>query len=278
MIIDCHAICHAVKHTIGDLSYSEQKVGIVFGFLRKMLSISKTFDTPNFIFCWDSKKNKRKEIYPSYKTRSPISQEDYTFEKFAYKQFNELRMYTIPKFGFKNSFIQTGLEADDIMAIISLTYDMEFVIVSGDKDLYQLLAPNVRMFSPKTKEVLTKELFTIQWGIEPKQWAMVKQIAGCTSDTVGGIDNVGDKTAAKYLTGKLGNHTKAYNNIVNGVEIIERNEALVKLPFEGTQCPDFATDEIFYVEDFIEIIDKYDFRSFKQPKILNEWITNFNMK
>jgi DNA polymerase I len=278
LIIDCHAICHAVKHTIGDLSHEEQKVGIIFGFLKQILSLSKRFETNQFLFCWDSKRSLRKEMYPSYKTRPKISQEDYAFEKFAYSQFAELRMKTIPKFGFKNSFIQTGLEADDIIAIITLTYEKDFVIVSGDQDLYQLLSPNVRMFSTKTKKITTVDSFKDDWNVTPQQWAMVKQIAGCTSDTVEGIAGVGNKTAVKYLNNVLGKKTKAFNNIIQDRMVIQRNEALVKLPFKGTKLPQLQENELFHVADFIELTDWYGFRSFQQIELLNSWITNFNMK
>jgi DNA polymerase I len=278
LIIDCHAICHAVKHTIGDLSYEEQKVGIVFGFLKQLLSLAKRFDTHQFIFAWDSKKSKRRELYPPYKRRAPLPKKDQQFERFAFQQFIELRTKTLPKFGFKNSFISTGLEADDIIAKIVLTYPNEFVIVSGDSDLYQLLSNHVSMFSTKAKKRTTAQSFENEWGISPPSWIKVKQIAGCRSDTVEGIYGVAEKTAVKYLTGTLKESTKAYQNIVNGQEIIARNEALVKLPLEGTITPTLSGDEIFYVANFIELTDRYGFKSFQQVEMLNSWITHFEMK
>ena len=277
LLIDSHAICHAVKHTIGDLSYEEQKVGIIFGFLRQILALNKRFGTSRFLFCWDSKKSFRRAVYPSYKTRPVQEEKEIQFEKFAFKQFIELRMKVLPKFGFKNNFIQTGLEADDIIAAITQNYDQEFIIISADQDLYQLLTPKVSMFSSKSKKITTDKSFTEKWRVLPEEWVMTKQIAGCRSDTVGGIANVAEKTAIKFMKNELGKHTKAYNNIVQGSTIIERNEELVKLPFKGTKIPKIKQDGSFYLANFIEITDEYGFRSMQQPDTINQWIEQFGM-
>lgn len=278
LLIDCHAICHAAKHTLGDLSFEEQKVGIIFGFMKRLLSLSKEFDTNRFLFCWDSKKSYRRGIYPSYKNRNPLTSEEQEFEKFAFKQFIELRSYTLPKFGFRNNFIQTGLEADDIIATIIKNYEGEFVIASGDSDFFQLLSDNVSMYLPRKNKLFTKEHFTKEYDIEPIEWVKVKQIGGCRSDKVKGIKGVAEKTAIKYLKDLMNKKTKTYQNIVNGQEIIERNEALVKLPFEGTKVPKIVKNERFYFNNFMSLINKYGFRSFKQNRQLNEWQTQFKME
>ena len=263
---------------MGDLSHEEQKVGIVFGFMKQILTFSKRFNSAKLVFCWDSKKSFRKKIYPEYKKRNPFTEEEIVFEKFALKQFIELRTYTLPKFGFKNIFIQTGLEADDIIAAIAHNYNREFVIVSGDEDLYQLLKNNISMYSPKKKKIFTEHDFTKQYGITPKEWVMVKRIAGCRSDKVIGIDGIGEKRAIQYLKGTLGKNTKGYQNILDGQHIIERNKTLVELPFEGTKIPKLMDKETFSINNFIDLTDKYGFRSFQQISTMNEWVNQFNMK
>ena len=186
-------------------------------------------------------------------------------------------MKVLPKFGFKNNFIQTGMEADDVIAGITQNYKEEIVIISADQDLYQLLSPTVSMYSTKSKKLTTDDSFTEKYNITPKEWITVKQIAGCNTDNVTGILRVGEKTAIKYIKGALGEHTKAYNNIVQGSTIIERNEALVKLPFKGTKIPKIKQDKTFYLANFIEITDEYGFRSMQQIETLNQWIEQFGM-
>ena len=265
------------KHTLSDLSFEEQKVGIIFGFMKRLLSLSKEFDSNKFLFCWDSKKSKRRAIYSDYKKRDPLTPEEQKFEKFAFKQFIELRIHVLPKFGFKNNFIQTGLEADDIIAAITQNYDQEFIIVSGDGDFYQLLTDKVSMYKPRKNKLYTKNDFTKEWNSTPEEWIKVKQIGGCKSDTVEGIKGVAEKTAIKYLKDLMNKKTKAYQSIINGIEIINRNEALVKLPFKGTLVPTIVNDRKFLVSNFIELIDKYGFKSMRQTNSLNEWTKQFNL-
>jgi 5'-3' exonuclease len=262
---------------MGDLSHEEQKVGIIFGFMRQILTLSKVFDTNRFVFAWDSKRSFRRDIYNGYKSRSQRPQDEIVFEKFAFKQFIEIRTKTLQQFGFKNSFIQTGLEADDIIAAITQNYKREFVIISGDADLYQLLDTHVDMYSPKKRKLFTLKDFKEEYRITPDQWVMVKQVAGCRSDTVAGIDGIGEKRAIQYIHGALKHKTKGYKNIIAGKDIIAQNEVLVRLPFPGTKVPVLVDGEVFNLGNFIDLTDKYGFRSMQQITQLGEWERQFGM-
>lgn len=251
----------------------------MFGFLKQILSLSKKFETNKFIFTWDSRKSFRKDIYPTYKEnrRKEQTPEEEQLYKIAFKQFHELRMKVLPKLGFKNNFIQTGLEADDIIAVVTQNHTNEFIIISADHDLYQLLTPTVSMYSNKGKKLTTDLSFTEEYGVTPKEWAFVKQIAGCSTDNVKGVETIGEKRAISFIKDTLKHESKWYNTIIKSNEIIERNEALVKLPFEGTKTPEIVIDETFFFANFIEITDEYVFKSMQQVETSNQWITQFEM-
>jgi len=245
--------------------------------MRQVLSLSQRFDTSKFLFAWDSKRSHRKDIYPSYKNKTQLTNDEYKFEKEAFRQFIELRLVTLPLFGFENNFIQTGMEADDIIAALAYNYKRKFIIVSGDGDLYQLLSNHVEMYSPRKKKLVTEESFIAEYNVTPEQWVVVKQVAGCRSDKVDGIAGVGDKRAIQFIKGTLNEKTKGYQNIIAGKAIINRNEALVKLPFSGTLVPVINENETFNLGNFIDLTDKYGFRSFQQPAQLQDWINQFGM-
>lgn len=283
LLIDSPAICHMVKHRMGSFTYEEKGVGVIYGFLKQIFTLSKKFQTTKFVFIWDSKKSYRKDLLPEYKedrkaairNKPEIDQ----LNRLAYPQFTKLRCYVLPKLGFKNNFIQTGLEADDLIAIAVTNDNIPKVIISSDNDLYQLLAPDVVMCSPKTKKIYTLKHFEKEFGVEPSDWAKIKQIAGCRGDSVPGIKGVGEKTALKFFTGSLNAKTTAYKAITSpeGKEIISRNEKLVKLPFEGTKSLTFNWNEILYTADFIGILEKYGFKSILQQSVLDTWIRQFSM-
>jgi DNA polymerase I len=282
LIIDSHAIAHSVKYSLIHLTYDEQSVGVILGFLRKIYSLATKFDTHKIVFTWDSKRRRRKTIYPNYKSKRTEnkSAEMQAIDKLVYPQIDDLRFSIIPGLGFKNSFIQSGLEADDIIAVITeIPTTEEKIIISGDHDLYQLLDDSTYMYGvKKDAKLYGAKDFRKEWGIEPDEWGMVKQIAGCNTDNVEGIFKVGEKTAIKFLKGNLKPATKAYQNITKGKDIIERNKVLVKLPFPTTKPVELNWQEDFKIVNFLKITAKYGLYSMENEKVIDNWTTRFEMR
>lgn len=282
LIFDSHAIAHSVKFKLIHLAYEEQSVGVLLGFLRKIQSLAKIFETNKIVFTWDSRRRARSKIYPEYKLSRTTnkSAEMIAIDKLLYPQINDLRFSIIPELGFNNSFFQSGLEADDLIAVItSIPTDEDKVIISSDHDLYQLLNNKTHMFSiMKKAKLYSIEDFKNDWDIEPTQWAEVKQIAGCGTDNVAGISGVGEKTAVKYLKGNLKPTTKAYKNIENGKEIIARNEILVKLPFPTTKPLALDWNENFKLIDYLRIAKKFGLNSMLNEKAIDTWTQLFNVQ
>jgi DNA polymerase-1 len=289
LILDSNFLCHRSKHAMKnqDLSHERMRTEVIYNFCLSIFDLAKRFEPDTLVFVWDSRKSKRREIYPRYKPRG--TKEKTPEEKFlddvSYPQFNEIRRKLLPGLGFKNNFIQTGYEGDDIMASIVMNMTVgEPVLVSSDNDLLQLLG-YCDIFNAITKKTITRTIFEDEWGIEPHIWADVKSIAGCgggkneSGDNVQGIDGVGEKTAIKYLKKTLNPTTKAFQNIDSsiGKEIIETNLPLVKLPFEGTQTFTIQEDNL-YSRDFISEFERYGFQSFMYANEFRQWERIFKLK
>lgn len=236
IIIDSNYICHVAKHSIGGLSWEDKKVGIIFGFLRQVLSLAKKYGTNEFIFAWDSKESKRKAIFPEYKANRIMNktEEEIEFDQIAYSQFSVLRDTIIPTIGFVNNFRVNGYESDDIIAQITKKYSGDrFVIVSSDNDMLQLLENNrVTIYNIKSKKEYSFADMIKEYDATPAMWPMVKAIAGCVSDGIPGVKGVGEKTAIKFLNGSLKDTTSAYANIRDFSDLY-RNRVLVTLPLKG---------------------------------------------
>jgi DNA polymerase-1 len=259
---------------MGDLSWGQKKVGVMFGVIRDILTLTKQFNSNEFVFAWDSRSSKREKIFPEYKfqRRKEKTPEEEELDAIAYKQFDILRTDLIPLMGFKNSFVQDGFEADDIIAslIFSNNPRETIHIISTDEDLYQLLSDNVDMYSMKKKQFFTNISLWKEFRILPKNWIEVKAIAGCKTDGIPGVPGVGEKTACKYINHRLNPHYKTYQDIENNEKLIERNRRLVRLPFEGT--PHFLTSpDDLSLGNFIDICEEYGFRSFLERENLNKW-------
>jgi DNA polymerase-1 len=200
--------------------------------------------------------------------------EEIMFDDLAYAQFNLIRSWVLPRCGFQNSFIQTGLEADDLMARVALDYrDLEMTIVTTDTDLYQVLNGNCAMYSPRSKKLFTAEDFKKEWGLPPYQWATILSIAGCDTDEVEGLERVGKITAAKFLRGELKGSTKACQAIMSekGKEIASRNADLVKLPHINTNYVSLKGFDTLNMAGFLDVFNKFGFQSFLKHAEVQIW-------
>jgi len=273
IVIDSHSICHRVRYTLGDtLTWEENSVGIIYGFLRQILVIAKKTNCNNFAFCWDSRQSVRRELYPQYKQNrhKNLTEDEQKLMDLHFKQFTELRKYILPSIGFKNIFIQEKYEADDIIARIVRSQGRSFIIVSTDNDLFQLIDWNVLIITNTKKPLFTEEDFKKEYDIYPGIWHIVKSIAGCPTDNVAGIEGVGIKTAIKYLNGKLNEDSNQYKLIREQMNLVRFNMKLIQLPYEGTNYFSLKDDKLS-LRSFIEICDEYGFKSFLSSDSIAAW-------
>jgi|LAHR01.1.fsa_nt_gb DNA polymerase I len=272
LIIDSSYLCYSSMYSIRDLSSKDQQTGVLFGFLNTILSLSKRFKTNDFVFCFDSKRSVRKRIYPDYKeNRKDYEPEIQRLIEVMRPQRELLQKEILPSIGFSNILMQSGYEADDIIAHLVIGFREDFVVVSRDSDLYQLL-DYCRIYDIPTKTFLTKDSFKLTRGLTPKQWIQIKAIAGCPSDNIKGIDGFGEITARKYILGFMKETDKKYQRIFQheNMEKIQLNLRLVSLPMEGSLPIEEIRANCFDVDRFIDICQKYNFRSFLNEK-LDQW-------
>lgn len=269
LILDCNYLGHQAFYTLGELAHDNIHTGVTFGFLSRVISLAELFHTNDIVFCWDSKSSKRKKIFEGYKLRAKTEEEEEE-RKVLYRQFTLIRRKILPAIGFKNVFLQKGLEADDLMAKLVWGQLGEFVIVTSDEDLFQVLQANTRIYNPTKKIMMTRKRFKKEFGIDSSQWVKVKTIAGCKSDKIPGVGGVGNKTAIRYLNGELtkGKKCEAIQNAP---------AALLRLNRELTRLPHAKTKEIkpgpnrFSRKGFKSVCEEYGFESFLERKELRRW-------
>ncbi len=286
LIIDCNNVCYIARHAFGeDLSHDEEQTGVLWGFFNQLWRLAKQFETNRFLFAWDSRKSHRKLYYSGYKAnrRQELSKEDRKSNDKVYAQFTTLRKIILPQFGFKNIYMHTGLEADDIIASLVLNNEWEEppVLISTDKDLYQLLdhCDIWRPLPGEQKELMSLELFKKRYNMAPDLWVRVRALEGDTSDNLFGVDGVGSKIALKYLRGKLGPGKKRISIASpEGQKRMRRNITLMTLPHPKTPTFPIVGDEVFVVDEFLSICDHYNFNHFLKTENLRQWREIFHME
>ncbi len=291
LVIDCNNLCYMSFYALGGLEYNGKSTGVIYGFLNQLYSLCRKHTPDQILFCWDSRKSYRKKMYPEYKAnRSNKSEEELQVLREAYEQFNDLREHVLPSLGFQNNYQIPGYEADDIIAWLVWRCPDDYIIVSGDQDLYQLLQKTKQcetsILSPSTGKMFTYDMFYSVYGLSNPciDWVKAKAIGGCDSDNVKGIYGVADPAksnsskAIEYLKGNL-TKGKIYDKIVSeeGQQIIKRNTSLVFLPFQGGHRIDLEIkDDTLYARDFRDVFSEYGFDSLR--KELGSWIRVLNLK
>lgn len=170
----------------------------VNGFLKHLLASVKHFQPTHVICCWDmGSKTYRSELFDHYKANRPEAPVEmlpqFDLAKKAAEAFN------IPNVGL------AGYEADDCIGTIAKLYsaEMNISILTGDRDLLQLLDENIQVVLMQKGigqyKVYTPDFFTEETGILPAHLVDVKGLMGDSSDNYPGVKGIGEKTAYKLI-------------------------------------------------------------------------------
>lgn len=261
LIIDTMCLLHRAKHISCNPNKPGQQNCVIIGFLKEIKHLIETFHTDDLIFCFDSKKSIRKELFPKYQykrhDKSKKSEEEIKFDKKCSYQFEIIKHEILPSMGFNNVFLQTKYEADDLIAKIVMNYppdQFRFIIVSIDQDLFQLL-DYADIYDPGKRKLIQYKDFWHEYKLQPKDWIDFKATAGCASDKVPGIAGVGKKSALAYLRGEEVKQ-QYLNKIEKGQDQYQFCKQLVQLPYPGTKLFKIQWNN-FAFEPFKKVCEKY---------------------
>ena len=203
LLIDGHALIYRAYHAFPELTDPNGRlVNAVYGFARILLVAVRDFSPKYLAVCFDSKeKTKRAERYQEYKANRPEMPDDLKPQIELIRQLVEI--LNIPQ------FIQSGVEADDLIGCIgsmlkSQTKAPLTVVVTGDKDLLQLVDDDLHVFIParsKTQGDIEYDPDNVRrlLGLEPSQVVDYKALMGDPSDNIPGVKGIGKKTALSLI-------------------------------------------------------------------------------
>ncbi|MBS0185534.1 MAG: DNA polymerase I [Proteobacteria bacterium] len=195
ILVDGSGYIFRAYHALPPLSRADgTPVGAVYGFASMILKLLET-EEDGFVVIFDAgRKTFRNEIYPDYKAHRPPAPED------LIPQF-PLTRAVCEAFGVTSLEIP-GYEADDLIASYTkeaLKEGRPVKIISSDKDLMQLVSPDVLLFDPfKNKTIGAQEVFE-KFGVSPLSVIDVLALMGDTSDNIPGVPGIGPKGAAELI-------------------------------------------------------------------------------
>ncbi len=236
LLLDSNSLMHRAYHALPNLKSSKGLyTGAVFGFLSILLRLIKEQQPTHIAAAFDLKgPTFRHEMYDGYKaTRKPMDEE--------LRQQVEPLKSLITAMGIKIVSMQ-GYEGDDILGTLAKRFDDECIIVTGDRDSFQLVSPTTRVFWTKrgvTDIEVYDEVRLLQDGFTTSQFIDYKALMGDASDNIPGIAGVGEKTAKALLAeyGSLDSvleHAaeikgKVGQNVVNGREMALLSRRLARI-------------------------------------------------
>lgn len=196
LLLDSNSLMHRAYHASPNLKTSKGLyTGAIYGFLNMLLRLIKEQSPTHIAAAFDlHAPTFRHVMYDKYKaTRKPMDE--------------ELRMQVQPlkdlieAMGIK-IVCKEGYEGDDILGTLSKRFDDECIIVTGDRDSFQLVSDTTKVFWTK-KGVSDIEVYDVerllQDGFTVEKFIDYKALRGDTSDNVPGIAGVGEKTAKQLL-------------------------------------------------------------------------------
>lgn len=183
----------------------------VFGFTKLLIKLISDIKPEYLVVAFDLKAPTfRHEIYDKYKgTRKPMPEELAVQIPVIKSLLSAMNICICEK---------AGLEADDIIGTLSRKFggDIKSIIITGDRDSYQLVNANTDVYITKTgvSELLklTEENFKEVIGYEPRQVVDLKALMGDSSDNIPGVAGVGEKTAVSLIC-EYDNLDNIYNNL-----------------------------------------------------------------
>jgi len=273
ILVDSMALIHRAFHAYPELSTSDGVlVNSVYGFGIMFMQILKMLKPDYLIFTSDlSEETFRKAKNSEYKANRAKMPDELRNQISIVMDFIEatgLPLYT-----------KGGFEADDIIGSIATKYYKEFdvQIVTGDKDLLQLLNDHINVVLPgKTFSDMRKyspKEFVERFGFEPEDYIYYKALVGDASDNIKGAKGIGEKSATDFIK-KYHTLGGIYENID---EIKERYKKILEeyrsKVFENIELVTIRTDLVFNINkekadlknltttQLVEFLHKYEFNS-----------------
>jgi DNA polymerase-1 len=195
-IIDGNSYIYRAFYAIKNLSTSYGlPTNAVFGFANMLLKVIKE-KSPNLIaIAFDPKGPTRRHLeFKEYKAHRPPMPRDLVPQiPYIHKLVEAFR---IPV------FIQEGQEADDVIATLARKAEAEgldVTIVTGDKDILQLVGPNIKVYDTLKDKMYEPKDVEERFGVPPNRMIELMGLMGDSSDNIPGVDGVGEKTAQMLI-------------------------------------------------------------------------------
>tara|TARA_R110002096_G_scaffold168362_3_gene338954 strand:+ start:7051 stop:8007 length:957 start_codon:yes stop_codon:yes gene_type:complete len=263
LIIDGTNIFYRAYVVNPSLSTSGLPVGGLVGFLKSLQKLIREMKPTKVFVCWDGAggSSRRRSVISSYKEgRKAIRLNRSIGVSLSLEEENQSKIRQMLRlFEYLDNLpliqlIHDGVEADDLVSILCRQVEGQKIIISSDKDFYQLLNEETIIYRPVQAVFKTRDVIIDEFKIHPNNFALARAVSGDKSDNLQGVRGAGLKTLAKRFPFLI--ESKDYS-LTDLVDTCEETENKLKI-HEG-------------------IIDNYD-KILKNYKVMQLYIPNVSFQ
>jgi DNA polymerase-1 len=216
LIFDGHNAIWRIFHAVPELTVKGKPVQIVFGILKLLHAALEKFQPEMALVCWDSGRPVlRREIYDKYKlTREDRRKTDPVRQKNFFDVNKQLGMVKLVISHMAVCQVEIpNVEGDDLIAMSCNALEDHKTVVSSDRDMLQLVGPDISIWSPIKAQLYTEKNFkTFMDGLSPRQYLETRILVGDKTDGIPGIaKGLGESTAVEVIK-RYGSLKKIYSS------------------------------------------------------------------
>ena len=196
-LIDGSAYIYRAFFALPPLSNSKgQQTNAVYGFTTMLLKVLREHTPDCLAVVFDEKgPTQRHEEFKAYKAQRPDMPQGMQAQIPLIHRVVQAMAVPVIR--------QVGLEADDLIGTLARKAEaagLDVVIVTSDKDMFQLLSPAVRIYDPVKDKWFGEDECRARFGVEPARVVEVMGLMGDSIDNIPGVKGIGEKTATKLIT------------------------------------------------------------------------------
>ena len=263
ILVDGSSYLYRAYHAFPPLTNSAgEPTGAMYGVLNMLKSLLMQYQPSHVAVVFDAKgKTFRDELFEHYKSHRPPMPDDLRAQIAPLHEM--VKAMGLPLLAV------SGVEADDVIGTLALEAGKQgrsVLISTGDKDMAQLVTPEITLINTMSNTVLGPEEVEEKYGVPPALIIDFLAMMGDSSDNIPGVPGVGEKTAQALLQGLGGMHA-IYENLDKVAGLAFRGAKTMAAKLEQNRDVAFLSYQLATIKTDVPLEVSYDQLTVNQPDV-----------
>ncbi|WP_312831323.1 DNA polymerase I [Pantoea eucrina] len=263
ILVDGSSYLYRAYHAFPPLTNSAgEPTGAMYGVLNMLKSLLMQYQPSHVAVVFDAKgKTFRDELFEHYKSHRPPMPDDLRAQIAPLHEM--VKAMGLPLLAV------SGVEADDVIGTLALEAGKQgrsVLISTGDKDMAQLVTPEITLINTMSNTVLGPEEVEEKYGVPPALIIDFLAMMGDSSDNIPGVPGVGEKTAQALLQGLGGMHA-IYDNLDKVSSLSFRGAKTMAAKLEQNRDVAFLSYQLATIKTDVPLEVSYDQLTVNQPDV-----------